>query len=156
MFQFFWQSLVTAIFYGFSHYAVKKNTIKNMAKLALERNPDEFYFHMINSRLEVKISVPLTWYVEFLFQRLGNNPILQDGEHHELDEQDQHTPEQLMMMQNQDLKYITLKLTAERNKIQRLKAQLQPLGLDVPSKKHFVFDEDGEKSRNDALDEHRL
>lgn len=93
----------------------KDDTIKVLKKRALDRNPDEFYFHMINSRVK-------------------------DGEHHELDQEDEHTPEQISLMQTQDLKYIRTKRNIESKKINKLQSQLHL--IDVANKtenKHIFF-----------------
>ncbi|CAG0900607.1 unnamed protein product [Cyprideis torosa] len=76
-------------------YNEKKAAIKFLKQKALNRNPDEFRFHMVNSRVE-------------------------DGEHLELEKEDTHTPEQIALMQTQDFKYVTFKRTLEMKKIEKL------------------------------------
>ncbi|GLH06212.1 Probable U3 small nucleolar RNA-associated protein 11 [Gryllus bimaculatus] len=93
----------------------KKNTILALKRKALDRNPDEFYFHMINSKVE-------------------------DGVHHELDKEDEHTPEQISLMQTQDLRYVRMKRTIESKKISKMQSQLHL--IDVANKtenKHIFF-----------------
>nr|AQS22592.1 putative u3 small nucleolar RNA-associated protein 11 [Pseudodiaptomus poplesia] len=100
----------------------KKATIKKLRKKALIRNPDEFYFHMINSKVE-------------------------DGVHKEKSKAEKFTDEQLALMQTQDLKYIITKRTSERSKIEKLRARLHLISAtDKPKNVHTIFvDNDREK-----------
>ena len=62
-------------------YNEKKKTLQSLRKKALDKNPDEFYFHMINSETR-------------------------DGIHKEKIKQEVLTPEQIQLLQTQDLRYL--------------------------------------------------
>lgn len=40
----------------YSDYHRKQNTLSALRKKALEKNPDEFYYKMISSQLQVKVA----------------------------------------------------------------------------------------------------
>lgn len=70
-------------------------------------------------------------------------------EHHEHEEDDEHTPEQIALMQTQDIKYITMKKTIEANKIKRMQSELHM--IDAANKvenTHKFFDDNGEEETN--------
>jgi len=97
-------------------YNSKKATLKKLAKKTLNKNPDEFYHHMIGSGMK-------------------------DGVHYEKgSKEDTLTAEQVKLMQTQDLRYVTYKRNIERKKIEKLRAGLQL--LDEPNRaenKHTFF-----------------
>jgi len=97
----------------------KKAQIKRLRQKVLEKNSDEFYFHMKNAALV-------------------------DGVHHEKVKGDEFSEEQLKLMQTQDLRYIQMKRLVETQKIEKLKANLHCIGLteEVPNK-HTFFDDQG-------------
>ncbi|XP_066254017.1 probable U3 small nucleolar RNA-associated protein 11 [Euwallacea similis] len=97
-------------------YNDKKNILKSLRKRVLNKNPDEFYHHMINSKIE-------------------------DGKHFEKEVEPEDTPDQIHLMRTQDLKYIITKRTQEQRKIEKLQAQLHLTSVDhVTENKHIFFD----------------
>lgn len=107
----------------------KEDTLKLLRKKALNKNPDEFYHHMINSKID-------------------------KGEHFEKEKDEELTPEQKKLMETQDMKYIIMKRTIEKRKIQRLKDQLHL--VDDPKRlkksKHIIFDDKGEQIKRLTLE----
>ncbi|KAJ8969477.1 hypothetical protein NQ314_001740 [Rhamnusium bicolor] len=102
-------------------YNEKKETLKLLRKRALNKNPDEFYHHMINSKTE-------------------------NGIHFEKENEPEDSPEQIQLMRTQNLKYITTKRTQELKKIDKLQAQLHLSSVDLKAKnKHFYFDKSMKK-----------
>ncbi|ELU03594.1 hypothetical protein CAPTEDRAFT_186148 [Capitella teleta] len=93
----------------------KDATIKSLKRKALNKNPDEFYFKMVRSRLE-------------------------DGVHTEETPVPEYTDEQLRLLQTQDSNYVMYKLSTERKKIEKLKSHLHLLDAkNKPQNKHIVF-----------------
>ncbi|XP_034171826.1 putative U3 small nucleolar RNA-associated protein 11 [Osmia lignaria lignaria] len=105
-------------------YQRKEQTLKLLHKRALNKNPDEFYFHMVNSKLE-------------------------GGIHREKRKNDDNTPEQIQLMATQDIKYVAHKRNIEAKKIDKLQSQLHM--IDVANKtqnKHIFFLDDSEEMKN--------
>ncbi|XP_028984041.1 probable U3 small nucleolar RNA-associated protein 11 [Betta splendens] len=103
-------------------YHKKQNTLSALRKKALEKNPDEFYFNMINSQVK-------------------------DGIHIARKSKDQveMTEEQKKLMRTQDIKYVEMKRVAEAKKIDRLKAELHLLDADGKQKNKHTFFVDSKK-----------
>lgn len=118
-----------------SDYQAKEKALRKLREKVLDKNQDEFYFHMINSKVV-------------------------NGRHYE-NRTDECTPEQLKLMQTQDLNYIEMKRKMEIEKIDKLKNQsLHLINLPVDpaastaQREHIIFIEEGEDvtKRLSALD----
>ncbi|XP_048860794.1 probable U3 small nucleolar RNA-associated protein 11 [Brienomyrus brachyistius] len=102
-------------------YHKKQNTLLALRKKAQRKNPDEFYFNMINSRL-------------------------QDGVHTKKPKNDDTmTEEQKMMMRTQDIGYVRMKRVAEAKKIERLRSELHLLDAEGKMKNKHTFFVDTKK-----------
>ncbi|URE12646.1 U3 small nucleolar RNA-associated protein [Musa troglodytarum] len=67
----------------------KEDTLRRLREKAASRNPDEFYFKMVNTRMV-------------------------DGIHRPKSEANEYTPEELMLMKTQDIGYVLQKLQSEK------------------------------------------
>lgn len=103
-------------------YNKKKTTLKRLRQKALDKNPDEFYFHMINSQTV-------------------------SGVHQEKSKDEVLTEEQIKLMQTRDLTYIVHKRSVEKKKIEKLQSTLHLLDTEEkPTNSHtFFVDTDAEK-----------
>lgn len=109
--------------------AEKQETLKLLRKKALNKNPDEFYHHMLNSKLE-------------------------SDEHHEKDKDEDLTADQIKLMETQDKRYISMKRTIESNKIKRLQSHLHMTDVADRTKNHHIFFvETEEEQKNFSLAE---
>ncbi|XP_029041575.1 probable U3 small nucleolar RNA-associated protein 11 [Osmia bicornis bicornis] len=105
-------------------YQRKEQTLKLLHKRALNKNPDEFYFHMVNSKLE-------------------------GGLHREKRKNDDNTPEQIQLMATQDIKYVAHKRNIEAKKIDKLQSQLHMIDVaNETQNKHIFFLDDSEEMKN--------
>lgn len=108
----------------------KKKTLQLLRKKALDKNPDEFNFHMINSKLV-------------------------DGEHQEKKKDAALTEEQIAIMQTQDLNYVVSKRTSERRKLDKLQSKLHLISsMEKPKNKHTIFVDSETEKKNFNLAEH--
>lgn len=97
------------------NHHLKENKLKALQRKILNKNPDEFYFHMINSEMK-------------------------DGYHYEKEKPDEYTEAQLKLMNTQDINYVNYKHSIEAKKIEKLKAQLHFLEVDGrPQNNHTFF-----------------
>lgn len=105
--------------------------MKHLRKQVLDKNPDEFHFHMINSEIK-------------------------DGRHFDKkNPHDQHTEEQIKLLQSQDYKYISYKRTMELAKIEKLKSTLHLIDYpDKPKNKHIIFVDMDEDALNFDWESH--
>lgn len=111
-------------------YQTKQQRLKQLQQKALDKNPDEFYFKMVNSSLK-------------------------DGEHQEVEKVEELTPAQMKLMQHQDINYVKLKLSTERKKIAKLKSDLHLLDVDgKPKNKHTFFVDSKKDAKRFDVAEH--
>ncbi|XP_014218110.1 probable U3 small nucleolar RNA-associated protein 11 [Copidosoma floridanum] len=105
-------------------YNEKQATLKQLRKRALNKNPDEFYFHMINAKVK-------------------------DGIHQEKDMEEKYTPDQIKLMKTQDLKYISYKRNLERMKVEKLHSTLHMIdAANEVENQHIFFVDDSEDVKN--------
>lgn len=109
----------------------KKKVLKVLRRKALDKNPDEFHYHMINSQIK-------------------------DGKHYENVEDEELVVNDVM----QDLTYVAHRRSVEKKKIEKLKSQLHLLETDddQPKNTHILFvDDEKEAKKSDPakiLDTH--
>merc|ERR1719204_2876629 len=70
---------------------------------------------------------------------------MKDGVHYEKSKGEILTPEQVKLMQTQDLRYVMYKRNVERKKIEKLRASLQLLDAEDRAPNKHTFFVDGEK-----------
>ncbi|XP_042050382.1 probable U3 small nucleolar RNA-associated protein 11 [Salvia splendens] len=99
----------------------KEETLQKLKEKAAFRNPDEFYFKMINSKTV-------------------------NGVHRQEGEANKYSKEELMLMKTQDIGYILQKLQAEKKKIEKLNAMLHSVD-NRASSQHVYFAEDRAEAR---------
>lgn len=101
-------------------YHKKQNTLSALRKKAMDKNPDEFYFKMINSQLK-------------------------DGVHVEKNKEEEMTDEQKKVMRTQDIKYVEMKRVSEAKKIERMKSELHLLDAEGKQRNQHMFFVDSKK-----------
>ncbi|KAK9938345.1 hypothetical protein M0R45_015091 [Rubus argutus] len=102
-------------------YHTKEETLRRLKEKARFRNPDEFYFKMINTRTV-------------------------DGIHKTEGQANKYTPEELLLMKTQDIGYVLQKVQSDKKKIEKLTATLHSLD-NRPSSRHIYFAEDREEAK---------
>lgn len=102
-------------------YHTKEETLRRLKEKARFRNPDEFYFKMINTRTV-------------------------DGVHKTEGQANKYTPEELLLMKTQDIGYVLQKVQSDKKKIEKLTATLHSLD-NRPSSRHVYFAEDREEAK---------
>uniref|UniRef100_A0A1B6EZH7 U3 small nucleolar RNA-associated protein 11 n=1 Tax=Cuerna arida TaxID=1464854 RepID=A0A1B6EZH7_9HEMI len=104
-------------------YNKKQALLKKLKIKAQNKSPDEFYFHMINSKTV-------------------------DGVHTEKSG-DKHTPEQLKLMESKDLNYVSFRKTIESKKIDRMQSRLHLIDeTNTIKNTHTFFVENEEEVKN--------
>ncbi|KAA0703472.1 putative U3 small nucleolar RNA-associated protein 11 [Triplophysa tibetana] len=105
-------------------YHRKQRTLMALRKKAMDKNPDEFHFKMINTQLK-------------------------DGVHVIKSKQEEMTEEQKKVMRTQDIRYVEMKRVSEMKKIERLKGELHLLDNDDEKKNKHLFFVDSKKEVED-------
>ncbi|KAF7038253.1 hypothetical protein CFC21_048455 [Triticum aestivum] len=103
-------------------YQRKEDFIRNLKEKASFKNPDEFYFKMINSKTVDGIHRP---------KPEANN---------------KYTEEERMLLKHKDMGYIFQAVQSERKKVERLSSTLHAVD-DKRSNKHIYFAEDREEAK---------
>uniref|UniRef100_A0A0N5AZ46 U3 small nucleolar RNA-associated protein 11 n=1 Tax=Syphacia muris TaxID=451379 RepID=A0A0N5AZ46_9BILA len=105
-------------------YNTKKRRLQYLKRKALERNPDEFHYHMVRSQV-------------------------QEGVHHDLTpEPDEDTKLQKKLSNIQDLRYLQHLLSVENKKIEKMKSTLHLADFSATKNKHTVFVDSDKEAKN--------
>ncbi|KAM7271123.1 hypothetical protein ACFE04_030337 [Oxalis oulophora] len=99
----------------------KRDTIQKLKEKAENRNPDEFYFKMINTRTV-------------------------EGVHKPGIEANKYSHDELMLMKSQDKNYVLHKLQSEKKQIEKLSATLHLLD-EKPRNNHIYFAADRKEAK---------
>lgn len=103
----------------------KEEILRKLKVRAANRNPDEFYFKMINTRTV-------------------------DGVHKPGIEANKYSSEELMLMKTQDKGYLMQKIQSEKKKIEKLEASLHSVD-GRPSRGHVYYAEGSEEAKEIRL-----
>jgi U3 small nucleolar RNA-associated protein 11 len=114
----------------------KKQVLKHLRKKALNKNPDEFYFHMANSK-----TVDGGMHRDLLSKKTKDKS------------ETANTTDQIRLMQTQDYKYVSMRRVMEQRKIEKLKGALHLLDKNDdtdtrPLNTHTVFVNDETEKKN--------
>ena len=107
-------------------YRRKKDALKLLHEKARNRNPDEFYYRMVNTGLK-------------------------EGMHVEEQPEEQLTEDQLMLMKTRDLKYVQMKVTSEERKVERLKESLHLTDQAGKNNTHIYFTDSEDEADDTTL-----
>lgn len=96
-------------------YHRKESHLKLLREKARNKNPDEFYFKMVNTKTSSGV--------------------------HVVERSQRYSADQLKIMKSQDLNYTRMKKSMERNKVEKLNSSLHLLGEqeDNPPNSHVIF-----------------
>ncbi|KAJ6218051.1 hypothetical protein RDWZM_009208 [Blomia tropicalis] len=110
-----------------TEYKRRQDIFTKLRKKTLEKNPNEFYFHMKKSHL-----------VNGVHQEIRDD-----------DDEEGPSPNELKLMQSQDLNYINYKRTIDLKKIDKWQSELHLIDCgEKPVNKHLFFVEsDKEKKK---------
>lgn len=97
----------------------KEQNLQKLREKAANRNPDEFYFKMVNSQM-VK------------------------GKHRGETGAKVYTEEELKLLRSQDVGYLVSKAQSELKKVERLRSSVLPVSANA--NKHVFFVEDGDEA----------
>ncbi|XP_047138034.1 probable U3 small nucleolar RNA-associated protein 11 [Hydra vulgaris] len=102
----------------------KENTLKKLKQKALEKNPDEFYFQMINQKTKEGVHV--------LPQNVKK-----------------YTSEQIKLLKTQDLNYLNMKCNVEANKVKKMQSDLHMIDMADTQERNHIFFVDTKKECNE-------
>jgi len=105
------------------NFHMKEDTLKTLRKKATEKNPDEFYFQMVNTKMK-------------------------NGVHEKQYDEKTYTKPQIDLMKTQDINYLNLQKNQESHKIRKLEENLHFIDeSDQQDRKHVFFVDTKEEER---------